>query len=169
MQAISPLLVSPRGTWVFMPCSVLHKREICTALKGQRNKACRHPMRRHRDSDSVCPLLHDAFYLIRMQRPFLGMIAFAKTDKEGCFRRYVLTASSCQVIINDVPNLNRELGQPAFVAFAMLNNGHMIALFHSQITDGQCHRFRATNTCAEQEHDQRIVPFPKRRTTINGI
>lgn len=131
-----------------MPRGVLDECQICPTLKGQRNKARPHPMRRHRYPNGVCALLDDALYLIGMERPFLGMIAFAKTDEERCFWRCMLTTSSHEVIVNDLPDLNWEFGKTAFVPFAMPNDGHMIALFHPQIADGQCYCFRTTNACA---------------------
>ena len=63
-----------------MPRHVLHQRQICPALKRQRNKAGPHPVRRHCDPDSLSALLDNAFNLVGMQRFFLGMIAFAKTE-----------------------------------------------------------------------------------------
>jgi len=126
-----------------MPCPILHQCQIRPTLKGQCNKARPHPMWRHRDPNSVRTLLHNTLHLVGMERFLLGMIAFAKTDKEWCIRRYVLTTSCRQVLINHLPNFNREFSKTACVAFAMLNDGHMIALFHHQIADGQA-GFRAT-------------------------
>ena len=59
-----------------MPRSILNEREICAALKGQRNKTRLHPVWGHCDLDCLCPTLYNPLYLIGMERFFLGMISF---------------------------------------------------------------------------------------------
>src|SRR6266849_1229816 len=97
------------------------------------------------------------------------MIAFAKTDKEWCFWCCILTTNCHQVIVNDLPDLNWEFRQAPFVAFAMPDDGDMMALFHHQIADSQRYRFSTANACTQEEHDECIVPSANRRLLINGI
>jgi len=70
-----------------MPRPVLDEREIRPTLKRQGDEAGPHPMGRHRNPDGLCALFDDALDLVGMKRPFLGMISFAKTDKQRRFWR----------------------------------------------------------------------------------
>jgi len=152
-----------------MPRAILDQREICSTLKRQGDEAGPHPMRRHRDPDGLRVLLDDTFDLVGMERPFLGMIAFAKADKERRFRYCTRPASRLQIVINRLPDLDREFGEASFIAFAVTNDRDMVALFHHQIAKGQRHRFRATNAGAQKEHEESIISFAKGSAAINRI
>ena len=152
-----------------MSRSVLDQREISTALKRQSNETGSHSMRRHGNPDGLRALLDDTLNLVGVKRPFLRMIPLAKTHKQRRFWCGTRPASRFQIVINRLPDFDREFGKAPFMAFAMPNNSDMIALLHHQIAKRQRDHFRTTNARAQKKHEEGIISFANGVAAIDGV